>query len=179
MLQIPLLLLLGPSHGLGGDIYVGKIDYIPGADFLLDAFAEEGIPVRGDLNSGFFPYGYSKVDYNLKRGLRQSSYHGFLLPILGVRRNLKIYRYAWATKIEMDKKTKRAVGVEYKRHGKMGYAEARREIVVSGGAYESPKLLMLSGLGPRDHLEKMGIETLVDLPAVGNYLQDHIAANVQ
>jgi len=146
----------------------------------LDAVAKEGIPIGGDFNSGSFPYGFSKIDYNLKKGLRQSSYHGFLLPFLNeeVRRNLTIYRYSWATKIRIDKISKRAVGVEYKRHGRMRYVKARKEVIVSGGALESPKLLMLSGIGPEHHLEQMGIDTVIHSPAVGNYLQDHIATDV-
>jgi choline dehydrogenase len=94
------VLISGPNHGTAGEVYVGKIDYIPGSDFFLEALAAQGIPT-GDLNSGEFSYGYSKVDYNLKEGLRQSSFHAFLEPILH-RTNLKIYRYAWADKVSSD-----------------------------------------------------------------------------
>jgi len=77
---------------------VGKIYYIPGADFFLEAIQSEGIPV-GDLSTGLLSFGFSKIDYNIKDGLRQSSFTSFLHPIIGSRPNLKIRRYARATKV--------------------------------------------------------------------------------
>lgn len=85
------------NHGTEGEIYISHLDYIPGFEVLQEALAEQGIPI-GDLNSGEFPNGFSKLDHNIKDGLRWSAYHGFLEPILD-RSNLKIYRYAWASKV--------------------------------------------------------------------------------
>jgi len=161
----------GPTHGTEGEIYIGRMEFLPGVDVLLDALVEGGYAI-GDLNSGRFPSGFSKIDYNIKDGLRHSAYHGFLEPILS-RTNLKIYRYATATKIHLDD-AKRAVGVTYSRHGQTRYVAANKEVILAAGVIDSPKLLMLSGIGPREHLAQHGIETVLEMPAVGENLQEHL-----
>jgi len=144
----------GPNHGTDGEMYVGKIEFLPGLDILFRALEERGIAI-GDLNSGELSSGFSTLDYNIKDGLRWNTYSAFLEPILN-RTNLKIYRYAWATKVHLDA-NKRAVGVTYNRHGQSRYVEARKEIILSAGVIDSPKLLMLSGIGPADHLSQFGV----------------------
>ncbi|CAL8137528.1 unnamed protein product [Orchesella dallaii] len=156
------------NHGQNGEVYVGKVDYLPGLEVLKEALTEKGIPI-GDLDGGEIQYGFSTVDYNIKDGMRWSSYKSHLEPALS-RSNLVVERYATAHKILFN--GTQAIGVEYERHGSMLEAFARKEIIVSAGAVESPKLLLLSGIGPKDHLDSLNISTLVDLP-VGKYLQEH------
>ncbi|ODM89792.1 Glucose dehydrogenase [FAD, quinone], partial [Orchesella cincta] len=100
------------------------------------------------------------------------AYRGFLEPFLH-RTNLHIYRFAHVNKIHLGKKTKRAYGLTYKRHGVEHFVRAKREIIISAGAIDSPKLLMVSGIGPKEHLQSLGIKCQIDLP-VGKNLMDHI-----
>ncbi|ODM88017.1 Alcohol dehydrogenase [acceptor] [Orchesella cincta] len=170
----------GANHGYGGEMYVGQVDYLPGVEVFEEALKEKGIPT-GDLNGGEdFTYGFTKLDYNIKNGLRWGTYQAFLEPILN-RTNLVIYRYAYAIRVETESLgngTYKAVGVTYERHGAIRTVLAEKEVIVSGGSIESPKLLMLSGIGPREHLEEMNITTILDLP-VGKYLQDHPGVDVK
>ncbi|OXA63508.1 uncharacterized GMC-type oxidoreductase Mb1310 [Folsomia candida] len=159
-----------PNHGAEGEMHVGKLEFLPGVDELFAALEEKGVPI-GDLNSGLFPYGFSKIDSNIKDGLRWSSYHAFIKPI-EARENFKIYRYAWATKIHFNE-TNHAIGVSYMRHGQERYVGANKEIILSAGVFDTPKLLMLSGIGPRQHLEEHSIPVIVDSPAIGSNFQDH------
>lgn len=155
-------------------MYVGKIDHIPGVEVVEEALREKGF-IIGDLSAGTgMTYGFSRIDHNIKQGMRWGTYQAFLEPILD-RSNLVIYRYAYVTRVNMidiGDGISKAVGVTYKRHGTVYSARANLEVILSGGVVESPKLLMLSGIGPKEHLDKVGITTLVDLP-VGKYLQDH------
>ncbi|ODM87077.1 Alcohol dehydrogenase [acceptor], partial [Orchesella cincta] len=169
----------GANHGYGGEMYVGKIDHLPGVEIFEEAVREKGIPI-GDLNGGEeFTYGFSKIDYNIKNGMRCGTYQAFLEPILN-RSNLVIYRYAYAIRIEtisLGDLTYRAVGVTYERHGAIRTALAQKEVILSAGVVESPKLLLLSGIGPKEHLQELNITTLIDLP-VGKYLQEHPGMDV-
>ncbi|CAL8118258.1 unnamed protein product [Orchesella dallaii] len=169
----------GANHGYGGEMYVGKIDYLPGVEVFEEALREKGIPT-GDLNGGEeFTYGFSKIDYNIKDGLRWGTYQAFLDPILN-RSNLVIYRYAYAIRVEtisLGGREHRAVGVTYERHGAIRTALAQKEVILSAGVVESPKILMLSGIGPKEHLDELNITTIVDLP-VGKYLQEHPGLDV-
>lgn len=142
---------------------------MPGLDVLEEALLEKGYPF-GDSNAGRgFSQGFSKFDFNRKEGIRMGTYQAFLEPVLN-RTNLLVYRYALATKIEFE--GARAKGVTYTRHGKSFFAEAKKDVILSAGPLESPKLLMLSGVGPRNHLEELGIELKLELP-VGLNVQEH------
>ena len=81
---------------------------------------------------------------------------------------------ALATRVLLD--GSRATGIEFSHNGETRRAVATREVILSGGVFNSPQLLMLSGIGPADHLRDVGIEPVVDLPNVGRNLQDHLAA---
>ncbi|ODN00471.1 Glucose dehydrogenase [FAD, quinone], partial [Orchesella cincta] len=154
----------------GKGIYVSTVsDPHLRAEFL-EAGKEMGYLTK-DVNGHQDP-SFSKLDVSVKDGRRYGAYPAFLEPILN-RTNLNIYRYARATKIHLHKKTNRAYAITYKRHGVEHFVRAKREIIISAGAIDSPKLLMLSGIGPRVHLETLGIKCLIDLP-VGKNLQDHI-----
>jgi choline dehydrogenase-like flavoprotein len=120
--------------------------------------------------------GFQPIDFNSKNGRRWGTYQAFLEPILG-RPNLHVSRYSTATKIHLDI-NKRAHGVTYTRHGVTRYAEARKEIILSAGIFESARLLMLSGIGNRNDLLSVGIEPIIDLP-VGQNLRDHLGVTIQ
>ncbi|CAL8097205.1 unnamed protein product [Orchesella dallaii] len=157
-------------HGKGGPLSIESVNYAPGLNYVLDAAKEMGFEIR-DLNQDQ-KQGFSPLDFTQKRGARFSTYRAYIKPALH-RQNLVIFRYSLVTKIHFDEAL-RAVGVTFVRHGVKGYAHANKEIIVSGGAINSPHLLMLSGVGPRDHLIEHRIPPIVDLP-VGLNLQDHVS----
>lgn len=136
-------------------------------DAWLEAGAAEGFPISEDYNVQ--QEGFGRSQYTIKNGRRSSSAVAFLNPAKK-RRNLTVEVRAHASRVLMD--GTRATGVEYFKDGMTISVEAGREVILSGGSLNSPQLLMLSGIGPADHLRDMGIETLVDLP-VGKNLQDH------
>lgn len=106
---------------------------------------------------------------------RMSSSHAYLHPIMGTRSNLEVRTNAWAKQVHIDDQ-RRASSVEYLDSATFGYhtVAARREIVLSAGSIDTPKLLMLSGIGPAEHLREFGIDVLVDSPGVGANLDDHV-----
>lgn len=147
---------------------------------LLDACEEAGIP-RAKFNSGETVInGANFFQVNRKDdGTRSSSSVSYLHPVLD-RKNLTILTGTWATKLELDD-DKRVVAVHVvdNAFGRQTRIAAKREVIVSAGAINTPQLLMLSGIGPSEHLEEIGIEVLVDSPGVGENLQDHPEGVVQ
>jgi choline dehydrogenase len=137
----------------------------------LDAAAELGLPVTDDFN-GPHPEGLGCYQVTIRNGIRRSAADAFLRPALR-RGNIRLETGAWVSKIRFDQR--RAVGVEYVRGGAGKFAAADREVILCGGAVNSPQLLQLSGIGPASTLEAAGITTLLDNPAVGGNLQDHLA----
>lgn len=136
----------------------------------LDAAASAGHAINDDFN-GKEQVGFSRSQYTIKDGRRSSAAAAFLHPARN-RANLTVETNAFATRILMQ--GTRATGIEYEQGGEIKTAHADREVILAGGAFNSPQLLMLSGIGPADHLAAHGITTLVDLP-VGQNLQDHLA----
>jgi choline dehydrogenase len=110
-----------------------------------------------------------------KGGKRHSTAVAYLKPAMK-RPNLTVHTEAQATKVLMD--GKRAVGVSYLRGGAPVEARANREVILCGGAVNSPQLLLLSGIGPADDLKALGIDVVADLPGVGQNLQDHLATGI-
>lgn len=108
-------------------------------------------------------------------GVRSSSSHAYLHPVLGSRPNLTVVTDAWASRVLLDEE-RRATGVEYLAADRTHRltASARREVIVSCGAIDTPKLLMLSGIGPAAHLRDVGVDVVVDSPGVGANLDDHV-----
>lgn len=108
-------------------------------------------------------------------GIRNSTSKAFLHPILGTRKNLEVRTDSWISEILFDE-SKRATGIRYQRPDLTGYdtVSARREVIVTAGAIDTPKLLMLSGIGPTAHLREIGIDVRVDSPGVGANLDDHV-----
>ncbi|MGH8258235.1 MAG: GMC family oxidoreductase [Steroidobacteraceae bacterium] len=114
--------------------------------------------------------GFSAPDFNVHRGRRASTAARYLRPAMA-RSNLVVETGALAHRVLFD--GDRAVGVEYERNGRIERALAEREVILAGGACNSPQLLLLSGIGPAAELEAAGIRPLHDLPGVGKQLQDH------
>ncbi|MEU8400033.1 FAD-dependent oxidoreductase [Nonomuraea sp. NPDC048892] len=135
---------------------------------FIDACVELGHPRLDDFNAGLFGAGWHHV--NIKDGLRHGAREAYLDPALG-RPNLTVMTAAPATRLLFD--GGRCTGVEYTRDGATHTARAEAEVVLCAGAIQSPKLLMLSGLGPAAHLAEHGIPVLADLPGVGANFQDH------
>jgi choline dehydrogenase len=157
-------------HATGGPLHV--TDHPPGfelADAMLAACEQAGIPRNPDFNGAVQEgCGFYQTTTSNKR--RWSTAKAYLEPARG-RPNLEIRTGAHATKVLIE--NDRAVGVEYQSPAGRRTARARAEVIVSGGAYGSPQLLLLSGLGPAGHLQAMGVPVLRDLPAVGSNLHDH------
>lgn len=138
----------------------------------LDAFEEDGHDILLDIN-GYHQLGYSESQFTISDGVRQSTAYAFLRPIKD-RPNLYLLKKTFARKIIF--KDKIAVGVEVELDNKRIITlNAKKEIIVSAGSINSPKLLMLSGIGPKKHLEELNIPVLLDAPTVGENLQDHLA----
>ena len=119
------------------------------------------------------PEGFCETLVTQRRGARFSTADAYLKPAMG-RQNLTVLTEATATRVVFDEL--RAVGVEYQRGGQTFVATARREVVLCGGAVNSPQLLMLSGIGDREHLAEHGIDTVYDRAEVGQNLIDHLVA---
>ena len=137
------------------------------------AAAELALPVTRDFN-GDHPEGIGCYQVTIRRGKRWSAADAFLRPALR-RRNVELITHAWASRVRTD--GRRACGVEYVRDGATHYAEAGREVIVCGGSVNSPQLLQLSGIGPGERLRDLGIPVVLDNPAVGGNLQDHLAVS--
>lgn len=127
------------------------------------------VDINGEQQTGF-----AFFQFTMRRGSRLSMAKGFLRPVR-LRKNLDIILYSQVTKILFDETGKVARGVEFYRKGKYYKTFAKREVILSSGTINSPQLLMLSGIGPAQHLSSLGIDVLVDLPGVGQNVQDHIA----
>ncbi|CAH0402791.1 unnamed protein product [Chilo suppressalis] len=142
---------------------------------LSDAFLKAGVETGGkivDYNAKT-QIGYSIIQFTMNNGTRMSTSKAFLHPIKH-RTNLHIAKNAMVTRILIDPSTKSAYGVEFYKNHKKYVISARREVILSAGAINSPQLLMISGVGPKEHLTEKNITTIVDLP-VGYNLQDHWA----
>uniref|UniRef100_A0A182T5Y6 Glucose-methanol-choline oxidoreductase N-terminal domain-containing protein n=1 Tax=Anopheles maculatus TaxID=74869 RepID=A0A182T5Y6_9DIPT len=115
--------------------------------------------------------GFYKAQATMVNGERCSAARAYLKPV-GYRPNLDISTHSWATKILIDPDTKTAYGVEFTKNKRVYTVRVRKEVILAAGAIASPQLLMLSGVGPREHLEQLGIPVIKDL-RVGYNLQDH------
>ncbi len=164
---------LGPnaSHGTGGEWHVEfpRITW-PLLDAVRRAAAEGGIRPIDDFNTGDNE-GSCYFHVNQKRGLRWSAARGFLKPVLH-RRNLDLITAGHVEKVTFD--GRRATGVRLRTQGGTRTLTARREVVLAAGSLGSPQLLMLSGVGPGEHLAAHGIDMVLDKPGVGANLQDHL-----
>jgi choline dehydrogenase len=160
----------GPYHGGDGPVRISRME---GADLLweplLASARAAGIPFCEDPN-GAEQDGISQMEATAQGGLRSSSARAYLYPAMD-RPNLTIQTDALAGRVVIA--NGRATGVDFAVRGQRQTAQAAREIIVCGGAYNSPHLLMLSGVGPADELRALGIDVVHDLPGVGRNLSDH------
>jgi choline dehydrogenase len=138
------------------------------------AVQEAGYPLTDDVN-GFRQEGFAPFDRNVHRGRRLSAARAYLHPVMS-RPNLTVQTRAYTTKILFD--GQRATGVEYAHRGQVHQAQAG-EVILSGGAINTPQLLQLSGVGDSRLLAQVGVDVVHDLPGVGENLQDHLEVYVQ
>ncbi|XP_063238140.1 glucose dehydrogenase [FAD, quinone]-like [Bacillus rossius redtenbacheri] len=159
-------------HSKGGYLSVSNIPY---RTALVDGFIQAGLETGSrvvDYN-GKTQVGISYLQVNMKNGSRWSGSRAFLHPIRD-RKNLHVKKQSHVTRILIDPRTKAAYGVEFVNKRRTFRVMAKREVIVSAGAVNSPQLLMLSGIGPREHLRSLKIPVIKDLK-VGYNLMDHIA----
>lgn len=156
-------------HSTGGGLSVSYPAAHPLCDAFIHAGIESGLPLREDFNTGEME-GVGYFPTTTRNGRRCSTAVAFLRPALG-RANLTVRTHALAQKILFE--GTRAVGVQYAHAGQVKQARAGREVILSGGAINSPQLLQLSGWGPAALLQRHGIPVIADVPAIGAQLQDH------
>jgi choline dehydrogenase len=163
----------GPDefHGSGGPLPVSDWrHHDPLSEAFVTAAAQTGIPTNPDFN-GATQEGAGFFQTTTRRGRRASTAVAYLRPAKR-HRNLRVETSALAQRVVFE--GGRAAGVEYKQDGTLCTARARKEVLVSSGAYNSPQLLQLSGVGPADLLAKHGIDVVLDAAGVGHDLQDHM-----
>jgi choline dehydrogenase len=158
----PLVLERGPARG-------------PLFDAFFAAVQEAGYPLTEDVN-GYKQEGFAKFDRNVHRGRRLSASRAYLHPVMD-RPNLDVETFAFVTKVVFE--GKRAVGVEYARRGRGRRRADGGEVILCGGAINSPQLLQISGVGGADHLRGIGVDVVADVPGVGENLQDHLEVYIQ
>jgi len=160
-------------HGAGGLLKVSRGSRRSELyDLFTAAAAKRGFNTTSDYN-GAVAEGVCTPDFTIGDGRRQSTARAFLRPAME-RPNLKVETRALAHRVVVE--NGRAVGVEYRRNGELRTARAEREVVLSGGTYNSPQLLMLSGIGPAGELKSLGVAPVLDRPQVGQNLQEHANA---
>ena len=143
---------------------------------FFDASVEAGYPRTEDVN-GYRQEGFAPFDRNIHRGRRLSAARAYLHPVMRKRRNLQIRTSTLVTRIHFE--GRRAVGVEIERHGGGTETILAGEVILAGGAINSPQLLLLSGVGPAADLGALGIPVVADRPGVGRHLQDHLEVYIQ
>uniref|UniRef100_A0A0P6GHW9 Glucose dehydrogenase (FAD, quinone) n=1 Tax=Daphnia magna TaxID=35525 RepID=A0A0P6GHW9_9CRUS len=160
-------------HGVGGYLTIQEAPY---RTPLAISFIEGGIELGYENRDGNGAYqtGFMIAQATIRRGSRCSTSKAFLRPVR-MRRNLHIAMNSHVLQIMINPVTHQAYGVKFERNGKIYIVHATKEVVVSAGSVNTPQLLMLSGIGPAEHLKELGIPVIADL-RVGDNLQDHIAA---
>jgi choline dehydrogenase-like flavoprotein len=161
----------GEYHGKGGPLHVaGLRTDNPVREIYLQAAREAQFRIREDFNAED-QEGLGSYQVTQSNGERWSAARGYIHPFMNTRPNLRVETNAHACRILFE--GKRAVGVEYRQGKDIKQVRARREVILSSGAFQSPQLLMLSGVGDGAALAKHGIATIHHLPGVGQNLQDH------
>src|SRR6516162_8545788 len=162
-------------HGTAGPLCVSDVAQHPISEAFIAATTELGFSRNDDFN-GASQDGVGYHQTTTRNGKRCSTAVGYLRPAMQ-RPNLNIVTGALTEKILLE--NRRAVGVAFRRDGQLCTARAACEVILCGGAVNSPQLLMLSGIGPKDHLAGFGIPVVHDLPGVGQSLQDHYSAPIK
>ena len=162
-------------RGSGGPLFISanRKGLHPLARTYIEACAEAGLPETPDFN-GRSQEGAGIYQMTIKNARRNSASRAFLRPAMR-RSNLRVLTHAMVTRVIFEEG--RAVGIEYRRGGQTHVLRARAEVILSGGAINSPQLLQLSGIGPGAALQSCGIEVRHDNPNVGDHLSDHQGIN--
>jgi choline dehydrogenase len=166
-----------PWAGKDGPLYVANARFHepnPTSAAFIEACRELGYPITEDFN-GPHMEGAGWHHVNIKAGKRHSAAVAYLNPVLS-RSNLTLSTSSQATRLLFD--GKRCVGVEYSQQGEVKVAYAKREVIVCAGAMESPKLLLLSGIGSPSQLKAFGIPLLAEVPGVGENFHNHVLVGV-
>lgn len=167
--------LVNRYHGQGGPLWVSdQVSPHPITRAFVRAVQEYGLPFNPDFN-GDTMYGAGFYQVTCRNGRRRSAAVSYLTPVRH-RRNLTVRTGARVTRLMIE--GGKALGVEVLEHGSKTVLNAGREVLVASGAINSPRLLMLSGIGPADELSAIGIKPIHELKGVGKNLQDHICTNV-
>jgi choline dehydrogenase len=162
-------------HGVGGPLNVADLRTVnPMSHAFIQAATEVGLKRLDDFN-GAQDEGSGLYQVTQKNGQRHSAAVAYLHPALK-RPNLAVKTGACVSRVRL--RGSRACGVEYLEEGKVKEVLADKEVILSGGVINSPQVLMLSGIGPADHLNSIGIQPILELPGVGQNLQDHLAAAI-
>jgi choline dehydrogenase len=165
-----------PYRGGDGPIAITSLKAdLPVFQAFLQAGQQFGLPLTEDYNA-FRQEGVHIYQANIDRGIRASGGRAYLRPALR-KGNVLLQLNALVHRVDFD--GKRAVGVTYETDGRIRKAEAAREVILCGGAFNSPQLLLLSGVGPVKELESLGIKSVADLRGVGKGLVDHVAVSVR
>ena len=162
-------------HGTGGPLCVSDVAQHPICEAFIQAAVELGFPRNDDFN-GASQDGVGYHQTTTRNGRRCSTAVGYLWPAMA-RPNLRVITNALSEKLIFD--GRRAIGVQFRQDAGLVTARASRGVILCGGAVNSPQLLMLSGIGPREHLMELGIPVLHHLPGVGQSLQDHYSAPIK
>lgn len=162
-------------RGGHGPLYVSDVskELHPLCQNYLQAGQQAGLVYNPDFN-GAHQDGVGLYQLTLKNGFRMSAAKAYLRPA-SKRSNLTVLTHAHVTRVLLE--GTRTIGVEYERHGRPRRAQATQEVILSGGAINTPQLLQLSGIGPREVLEPLGIAVIHDNSAVGRNLQDHLGVD--
>ena len=161
----------GPLHGQDGPLWVEDRVYThPLSDAFVDSAVSAGLKPTDDFN-GASQDGAGQYQVTCRKGRRWSTNEAYLRPARS-RPNLTVATEAFATRVELD--GARATGVRFRQGGATHTVRASSEVLLCGGAINSPQLLLLSGIGPAGHLREVGVDPKVDLAGVGANLQDHV-----
>jgi choline dehydrogenase len=162
-------------HGVGGPLAVSDLcDRHPLAEAFVEAAVQCGHSRNDDFN-GSIQEGVGYYQTTMRKGVRSSTAAGYLKPARR-RANLKVVSEALATRIVFE--GRRATGIDYLAGNEKRHASANAEVIVASGAFNSPQLLQLSGLGPASLLRSHGITVVADAPGVGDDLNDHISGRI-
>lgn len=159
----------GPQH-----VVRSRVSH-PLTDAFIEAAEQVGLPSNPDYN-GASQHGASRAQVSQRRGLRWSTARGYLRRARR-RPNCTVWTSTQVVRVIVE--NGRAIGVEYVRKGERGSVRCAREVVVSAGSIGSPKLLMLSGIGPAEQLRELGLPVMADSPNVGRNLQEHPVGTMQ
>ncbi|XP_026725415.1 glucose dehydrogenase [FAD, quinone]-like isoform X2 [Trichoplusia ni] len=165
---------LRKEHGTEGQFVVDQLNFTHGdiVEKLTNAYKELGLTYLDDLN-GPTQMGVGKIRGGIHKGRRVSTATAFLNPA-SERKNLKVMKHTFVNQIEFDEKTNKAIGVKVSLlYGDIETYYANKEVILSAGTINTPKILMVSGIGPKKHLKELKIKVKSNLP-VGQNLQDHV-----